>query len=197
MERAEERGVGWLVKRGGSASVGADEESDRENEAQATWESREGSRVQSSIGSQRSFTRKEGRRGSWVGGVEEEEVVGPDFVDVNEEEGEGEVVDEGEMRRVVWGRVGGWVDWAVGWMDVRGEGEEGEGGDGGGDGEGKGVEEGRARGEVDAKELRERLRRGKKGEGVGADVVVVSPPEQAGVWNDAKWLFSVASKAAL
>ena len=139
-----------------------------------------------------------------MGGVpemNEEEVVGPDFVDVDEEdeEGEGEEVDEGEMKKVVMGRVGGWVDWAVGWMDFRGEGEE--------EGEDDNVEEG---GEGESKEgpdpveLQKRLRRKKKRDeelevGDGDGGVVRPPPEdgQAGTWSDAKWLLGVATKVAL
>ena len=49
---------------------------------------------------------------------------GVDFVDEDvlaSELGEEEDLDaeESELRRLVWGRVGGWVDWAVGWMDWR------------------------------------------------------------------------------
>ncbi len=144
-------------------------------------------------------------RGGEVGGVgegegdgEEEREIRPDFVNGGDGEEE-EEVDEGEMRRVVMGRVGGWVDWAVGWMDFRGEGE-GEDEDGDGDGEvGK-------RGELDAGELKRRLR-GKKGgdeevesaggsgsEGTGS---VGAAPEIASVWGDAKWLLGVARKAAV
>lgn len=140
-------------------------------------------------------------------------IVEPDFVDGEEfDEGEGEGdVDEGEMRKVVMGRVGGWVDWAVGWMDMRGEGEEGgeddeEGMEDGGEDEE--VREGGdvlVKGGLDPVELQKRLRRKKKrdeelesgGEGKGVGVGVGAPPEQAGVWSDAKWLIGVATKAAL
>ena len=86
---------------------------------------------------------------------EQEEKEGPDFVDGvyddYEDELEGGVgmegegyVNESEMRRLVLGRVGGWVDWAVGWaVDFRGEddGEVHENEDGDGD-EGAEDEEG-------------------------------------------------------
>ena len=142
------------------------------------------------------------------GGGEVEDV-GPDFVDVEkEDEGdEGEDVDEGEMRKVIMGRVGGWVDWAVGWMDFRGE-EEGEIEN---ESEGGAVEEvveqAKVIGGLDLVELQRRLRKKKlkdEEEEEGDDRVeekgvVDTPPmgEQAGVWSDAKWLLGVATKVAL
>lgn len=150
-----------------------------------------------------------GGGGGWDGGGEdgEGEDVGPDFVDVEEEEEEegGEEVDEGEMKRVVMGRVGGWVDWAVGWMDFRGEGEDGEEEEEEEEGDPEVVEEvrgeGVVKGELDPVELQKRLRRKKrKDEEVeigGMDNTVGSAPERAGVWSDARWLLRVAAKAAL
>jgi hypothetical protein len=44
--------------------------------------------------------------------------LGPDFVD-EEEEGEEKGEGEDEVKKLVVGRMGGWVDWAVGWMDFR------------------------------------------------------------------------------
>lgn len=150
---------------------------------------------------------------------DEEEEIGPDFVNAEEDGGgeeEGEEVDEGEMKRVVMGRVGGWVDWAVGWMDFRGEGEEegdvDAGADAGGgavkeeeEEEGGGGKEGGAssRGEVDPVELQKRLRKKKKRwddeaeRGSRGTNFMSSAPEQAGVWSDAKWLLGVATKVAL
>ena len=67
---------------------------------------------------------------------EGEQEEGPDFL-YDEDEGELEdeagmegegYVNESEMRRLVLGRVGGWVDWAVGWaVDFRGEDVDGQG----------------------------------------------------------------------
>ena len=169
------------------------------------------SRVQSRVQS-RAQSRARSRIGSVGGGgggdgVREEEI-GPDFVDVEEdeegeeEEKEGEEVDEGEMKRVVMGRVDGWVDWAVGWMDFRGEGEEGGDADEA-DGAPK-EEDGEARikGELDPVDLQKRLRRKKKKDdeaetGTEGTDTVSSAPEQAGVWSDAKWLLGVASRVAL
>lgn len=183
-----------------------------------------GSRAQSARGSganlqglsrglSRAQSRVRSRRGSVGGGdgvrgVEEGEgEIGPDFVDVEgeeeEEEGEeGEEIDEGEMKRVVMGRVGGWVDWAVGWMDFRGEGDEerdadeADGGVKGDDGENI------MRGELDPVELQKRLRKKKMKDdeaetGSEGTNTMSSAPEQAGVWGDAKWLLGVATKAAL
>lgn len=136
--------------------------------------------------------------------VEEEEEVGPDFVNAEEGEEEGEEVDEGEMKRVVMGRVGGWIDWAVGWMEFRGEGEEEGDADEAAGAAGEEVDggEGIVRGELDPVELQRRLRRKKRmddeaetgGEGTNT---MGSAPEQAGVWSDAKWLLGVATKVAL
>lgn len=163
----------------------------------------------------RGLSRAQSRRGSVGGGngvrgeeeveeVEEEEEVGPDFVNAEEGEEEGEEVDEGEMKRVVMGRVGGWVDWAVGWMEFRGEGEE-EGdadeADGAAEEEDDGGE-GSVRGELDPVELQRRLRRKKRKDdeaetGSEGTNIMGSAPEQAGVWSDAKWLLGVATKVAL
>ena len=149
-----------------------------------------------------------GGGGGRVGEEEEgeergEEEIRPDFVDVEEGEEEGEEVDEGEMKRVVMGRVGGWVDWAVGWMDFRGEGEEegdvdeAEADRAANDEDGEAV----TKGELDLVELQKRLRKKKRkddeaetgGEGLKT---MSSAPEQAGVWSDAKWLLGVATKVA-
>lgn len=136
----------------------------------------------------------QGSGGEGVRGID-----GPDFVDpaVFEEEdfGEGEEVDvdEGEMRRVVMGRARGWVDWAVGWMDFRGEeewegsGDEGEGGDEVVEGEGD--EGGRRRKRKDG--------RGKQREIETGEKAVAGPAPQGGdggVLADARWLVGVASR---
>lgn len=157
-----------------------------------------GSRSRLQMGNPRSRRSSAGRE-SWgregVGADEGGEMMGPDFVDVEEgdEEGRGEEdVDEGEMRKVVMGRVGGWVDWAVGWMDMRGEDVEDDGGSEGG--------VGGTKGEVDPVELQKRLRKKKRDEELeGGTSGVGKPPEgdQAGVWSDAKWLLGVARKVAL
>ena len=124
-----------------------------------------------------------------------------DFVEEESEE-EGE---EGEMRKIVWGRVGGWVDWAVGWMDFRIDGEEEEG---------PGGEEARVQGDDEINHpgnTTERKSQGKNGtkrrrkrdesdrinvqqmDHVGT-VDVQPPKNEEGIWKDAAWLLSVAAK---
>lgn len=170
-----------------------------------------------------------GDSSSGLGVAEEEGSLGdvrPDFVDLaegddfeGEEDEEEEMLDEGEMRKLVMGRVGGWVDWAVGWMDFRGEREgEGEGeGEGGEDAEAEGGgNEKEARGEetiqvprrrvggLDIEEVQRRLRRREK-EVEEADAaqdnarVIEMPPqgESAGAINDARWLFGIAKNMIL
>ena len=97
------------------------------------------------------------------------------------------------------GGVGGWVDWAVGWMDFRGDGEEGEG-----DEDGDEIREAENKGGPDPVELQKRLRKKKKRdeelESVGSEKgSVKSPPEdgQAGTWSDAKWLLDVVTKVTI
>lgn len=222
LSRLEEKGQSWLAARHSSTSLtGADDGEDEEGYNNSAYDDPawQRSRVQSQRGlaTRLRLGNPRSRRSS-AGGVDgvddvkrgKEGFVGPDFVDVceeeeGEEEGEdgGEEVDEGEMRRVVLGRVGGWVDWAVGWMDMRGEGE----GDGDGDvnededqGDGE-VDDDGVRGELDLVELQKRLRRKKRRdeEAEGGTNGVDKPPEgeQAGVWSDAKWLLGVATKVAL
>lgn len=166
------------------------------------------SRVQSQRESRTQLQQVRSRRGSsGKEGIAEgrgEDVVGPDFVDMEkneeDEEEEGDEINESEMRKVVMGRVGGWVDWAVGWMDFKGEGEDGDDTE---QDENANDEDGpKSRGELDHIELQKRLRKKKKRDEeleVRSDDkgVVASPPEQAGVWDDAKWLLTVATNAAL
>lgn len=228
MRGLEERGQGWMVKRSSSTSlVARDREDDvytarddvdvgmrsaGRSAAESRYASRRGSRVQSRAGSGVDLRRDGLRALTRVNRVDEEGgfrgMEGPDFVDPAVfEEGElgsggsggEEEVDEGEMRRVVMGRARGWVDWAVGWMDFRGEEEVWEGGEG----EGGGLREG----EKDDEEVRDgegRRRRGrwggargvKGGEEVGQRAVAGPAPQGQGegVVADAKWLLGVASK---
>ena len=125
-----------------------------------------------------------------------------------DEGGEEEDFNEAEMKKVVLGRVGGWVDWAVGWM---------------GDSEGRREEE-----EDDDDESEDALpleevgevvlgRKGRKTGDVGemeGDTMIGDifppPPTAPGsvmseggggtpagrMWDDAKWLLSVARQVA-
>ncbi|MCJ1315047.1 hypothetical protein MMC15_000361 [Xylographa vitiligo] len=205
---AEAKGQAWLATRSSSTSLGdydplpypepgdAAYRADDEFSPVSTRYSRPGSRHASARGSRRASGVEEtmvlggrleaegGREGGFGGGV--------DFVD----EGLGEDEDEeGEMRRVVWGRVGGWVDWAVGWMDWRVDGEEDE------RGEGVGAEVG----EEEVEKVDGRRRRRLRDE---SDRIVmlrredpqnleVPPPEGDGGWKDAAWLLGVAKKVLI
>ena len=132
--------------------------------------------------------------------ADEEE--GPRWVDVEEvNEVLEEWMDEGEMRRVVLGRVGGWVDWAIGWMDFRGDEVEGRGeGEGEVEREEEKIEEGiqgymkESTQEMDMKMRRlqrERERALLRGEDEKVEGVEV---QGEGGWRDAAWLLSVAAK---
>ena len=222
----EERGASWLVARRSSTSLLSGENEDEDENGNETYYSPEWrgsrSRIQSQMGSAKGSRSKLGSRRGSMGvreaadgeGTGKGEAVGPDFVDVDEEnvgeEGEEEegreVVDEGEMRRIVKGKIGGWVDWAIGWMDFRGEDGEDEEEDQGDEfvkgqgGEGDGKEA------LDVMELQKRLRKKKRtdeeveeGDGGGEPGIVTPPPEggDVGVWSDAKWLLGVATKVAL
>ena len=141
-----------------------------------------------------------------VGRKEENDILGPDFVDpaVFEEDEmldeEGEEVNESEMKRVIMGRARGWVDWAVGWMDLRGEEEMWDGGSDDDDGAQKTalkLDEGNF--------SRKRKGLARPGDGVGsaditADRIVAPPPPEdgdAGTLADARWLLGLASRLVI
>lgn len=135
----------------------------------------------------------------------------PEWVNAVEDEGDyqediGEDVDEREMKRVVLGRVGGWVDWAVGWIDFKGEGDESIEEDDNEDRERHAGERhtnlDMKRGELDVAEVRRRLgkrERDESREAVAEACEVYPPPadEEVGLLSDATWLIKVASKLAL
>ncbi len=118
------------------------------------------------------------------------EDIEPDFVDLDErdrEDGEGvDVVDEGEMRRLILGRVGGWVDWMVGWMDFRGVGDDGEIGEGEIDVNGRSKGEGRDKW---------RLLDGGDGSELDKGISIPAPESGGGVWEDTKWFLKVAANS--
>lgn len=111
----------------------------------------------------------------------------PDFVNLDERDREEQedvvdLVDEGEMRKLVLSRVGGWVDWMVGWMDFRGFHEEDEGED-------DKVEE------DEEKEDKERSPLDGGSKGVmekGLSIPAPAPTEGGGVWEDTRWLLQIA-----
>lgn len=129
----------------------------------------------------------------------------PDFLVQEDEEdqvegalrAEEEQVDEGEMRKIVMGRVGGWVDWAVGWMDFRGEEDEGDAGEDPLEDNGKGNL---------VPKKSEKQHKEQESDEIGAEteggMLVGAPPPPPplagdGVWTDTKWLLGVASKIVL
>ena len=135
-------------------------------------------------------------------------VHGDEEEDKGDEGGEEEGFNEAEMKKVVLGRVGGWVDWAVGWMgDSEGRREEGEDDEDGDDS----VQEGEVEGEMALR------RKGRKTRYAGdieedrmiGDIFPPPPTAPASVmieggggtptgrmWDDAKWLLSVARQVA-
>lgn len=120
---------------------------------------------------------------------------GNDDEDGLEEE---DVIDEGEMRKVVLGRVGGFIDWAVGWM----EGRETDGADYEEEDETQEAESG-AHGAAAAQHRRRMRRRNREMQGVVDHSADKSPPPpppssaaNAGMLDDAKWLLGVAKQVA-
>lgn len=116
-------------------------------------------------------------------------------------------MDEGEMKRIVMGRVGGWVDWAVGWMDFRGEGDDEEDDEvDSGSGKDGYKEESERVDEWWPQRTKESVTNNSKVDGgmekekieaLGKDT---SRPSSKGVrssWTDAKWLLGVASSIIL
>lgn len=197
----EEKGQAWLVTRSSSTSLTEPFHSqgfgpaNHENPASRPAASR--SRLNSRIAS-----RASSRRGS-VGVERGAMLIEPDFVTPERDILGSELlpeVDEGEMKRVVMGRVGGWVDWAVGWIDFKSLGENGS------DNEPEEIEEG---GEVDDYAERDDDKRPAPVQLKGEEEKIqdftdifrhdipnpLSPGE--GGWSDAKWLLEVAGSIIL
>ena len=131
------------------------------------------------------------------------EIVGPDFIDpaVFEDEEvieEEEEIDEGEMKRIIMGRARGWVDWAVSWMDLRNEEDDGEREGSGDDTEEEGQSNAIHAGNTDGRKQREQKSPSyDEVTGHSEEAVMCGPPprdEGAGVLADARWLLNVASK---
>ena len=112
-----------------------------------------------------------------------------EYVDGDEDEDDWESEDEEEVKGLVWGRVGGWVDWAIGWMDFRTDGEEDE--------EVVGERE-RERIEAEDKGKRRRRKREEMRYEGTRDLRLPSSGgpapegEEAGITGDAAWLLKVA-----
>lgn len=187
---AESKGQLWLTTRTSStslvdsSSVGRQDAAYKADDEYSPLSTRHVSRPQSRFASARNS-----RRGSRVGIVTSKGIKTP-----GERENDEDEVDEGEMRRVVWGKVEGWVDWAVGWMDFRNEDEGGEG-------------RGTAVDDVGENEKREKMGRRKKRDETDrvlvkstdepAKLEVPPPPEEEGILSDAVWLVGLAKKVIL
>ena len=126
----------------------------------------------------------------------------PMFVDLDEEdEEEGDVlVDEGQVKRLLRARLGGWMDWAVGWMDF-GVDEQQE------DDDEEEEEEAAAESAGVEKEIepsikgrwiptrREREKEQAAQEQSTSNKVGIPPPKGDSALGDAAWLLNVAAKS--
>lgn len=202
----EEKGQAWLVTRSSSTSLTEPFHSQgfglANDEISPSRPAASRSRLNSRTASRSS------RRGS-VGAERGAILIEPDFVTPEREILGSELlpeVDEGEMKRIVMGRVGGWVDWAVGWIDFKSFGEnetispvEIEEG-----GEVKNYaerDEGKSEFSHDKRPASDQL---KGGEENLQDITDVSKedipnplPSGEGGWSDAKWLLEVAGSIIL
>ncbi|KAI4210687.1 MAG: hypothetical protein LQ351_006462 [Letrouitia transgressa] len=189
---------------GEAAAAAAEEEADDEYSLSPAWRTRSGpgSRMQSRAGSRagsRADLRMTRTRDAGMGfsgavatavgrggekGVEGEEAPGPDFIGLEDEEGEAEQegeVDEGEMRRLVWGRVGGWLDWALGWMDFRVEEVDGDEVE-------ETIPDERKENLKQKREIAEKVELDEK----DGEIRIPAPSSDEGTWEDAKWLLRTA-----
>lgn len=197
-------GTGFYDNGAGVGARAQDEAGD-EYSLSPAWRTRSGpgSRVQSCVGSRagsRADLRMTRTRDAGMGfpdaatttvarggeAVDREEAPGPDFVHLEDEEGEVEregEVDEGEMRRLVWGRVGGWLDWALGWMNFRVDEVDGEGEETLPDGRTEKLQRNR---EIAEKvDLEEKI----------GEIRIPAPQRDGGTWEDAKWLLRTAAES--
>ncbi|KAL8853208.1 MAG: hypothetical protein Q9221_001942 [Calogaya cf. arnoldii] len=172
----------------------------------STPASRYASRVQSRVGSRvgsrsdlrmtsakiEEAGRYDGPRDDPPATVQAMEGMEPDFVDLDkrdrEEEEVAEVVDEGEMRKLILGRVGGWVDWMVGWMDLRAVADGDE-------------DEDDRIGDEEMDEMEEKGQEGRRPLGEGDTGVSArgsgfpAPDPSGGAWEDTKWLLKIAANS--
>lgn len=115
----EEKGQVWLVTRSSSTSLTEPLHSQGVGLANHEISSSRPAASRSRLNS-RTASRVNLRRGS-VGAERGALLIEPDFVTPERELLPD--LDEGEMKRIVMGRVGGWVDWALGWIDFKSSGE--------------------------------------------------------------------------
>ena len=158
--------------------------------------SRVGSRVNLSAGLGRSMPGEMDRRADYFANMRVD-YADQAMVDGEEDDDSGSELDEfeeDELKKLVWGRVGGWVDWAVGWMDWR------DGLEGVDEEESDEMASGQEKSEMQ-EGLKQRRKKkaainldGAQADAVSDASVIPSPPETAGIVGDAKWLIGIASK---
>lgn len=203
----EEKGQAWLVTRSSSTSLTEPFHSQgfgiANDETYSSGPAASRSRLNSRI-----VSRASSRRGSV--GVERGAIpMEPDLVTPEREILVNELlpeVDEGEMKRIIMGQVGGWVDWAVGWIDFKSFGEN-ETISPGEIEEGEEVEnyaerdEGKSEFNHDKRPAPHQLKREEEKIQDITDVFrddIPNPPSSGeGGWSDAKWLFEVAGSIIL
>ena len=131
---------------------------------------------------------KDGRdyfEGVGVDFVNEEDREEAGILEDEEDEDEADEATEGEMRKMVRGRVGGWVDWAVGWADFRtGDLEDDE------DEQDRVAASASATGKKTKK--RHELRYEETKDLEDLDKPTRPAPAEEGILGDAKWLLGVA-----
>ena len=130
-----------------------------------------------------------------------EDITGPIFVDEKDEQEMRAVnaaeeniddidVDEGEMKRVIMGRIGGWVGWGLGWLDWRDDGEIND------DDREASAPTGSTSIELDVEEVKRRLDSRERVIDAEQELSVDLPPppsgQDAGLVSDARWLYNVA-----
>ena len=168
--------------------------------------SRPDSRAASRIGSRINLTALHSRQ--YLGDAEHRtddfSNMGVDFADQgigdeqDDSDSELDEYEEGELKKLVWGRVGGWVDWAVGWMDWR------DGLQGVDDEEDlQNIEQEKTLSQRSVKQRKRRratLRSTSEQSEAGSASSNVDPisipaaPEETGVVGDARWLLGMAGK---
>lgn len=203
----EEKGQAWLVTRSSSTSLTEPFHSQGFGLANDETSSSRPAASRSRLNS-RTASRASSRRGS-VGAERGAISIEPDFVTLEREILGSELlpeVDEGEMKRIVMGRVGGWVDWAVGWIDFKSFGENetispGEIEEGGEVKNYAERDEGKSVFNHDKRPVSDQLNRGEENlqdiTGVFRDDILNPLPSGEGGWSDAKWLLEVAGSIIL
>lgn len=204
----EEKGQAWLVTRSSSTSLTEPFHSQGVGLANDKISSSRPAASRSLLNS-RTASRVSSRRGS-VGAERGAILIEPDFVTPERELLPD--LDEGEMKRIVMGRVGGWVDWAVGWIDFKSSGENETISPMEIEEAGEIEERGEIKNNAERHEGKSEFNHGKRpasdqlkgGEenfqnttGVFRDDIPNPVPSGEGGWSDAKWLLEVAGSIIL